>query len=225
LKKKGKSGRSGVKRKQPTTSIPNHVAATLDVLKVEFADFLSHHLSKICNRRSFIPSIKNKQTKVYVKLTDQDTNNLLLLDDTNGLSSSAGGLGMLTSDTDTPEMSDTSMTSDFLESFQIVSQLRFQNVSVNLSVSTGLVISLSVQEPQRNVIFQRLLDDINKLVDFGSGQFTSSLVGVNLSSLAGQDRKSSANTLNGGQGEGDLLATIDVGVANTKNVNEVVVID
>lgn len=45
------------------------------------------------------------------------------------LSSSTGGLGVLTSNTQAPEVSDTSVRSDLLQSLQVVSQLGFDTVS------------------------------------------------------------------------------------------------
>jgi len=71
----------------------------------------------------------------------------LLLADTNGTTSSAGSLGVLTSNTETPVVTKTTMGSDLLETFQILTQLALHAVGQHLRVLAVHDIALSVQEP------------------------------------------------------------------------------
>lgn len=54
------------------------------------------------------------------------------------------------------------------------------------------------------------------------GEGTGTTVHVDISLLAAQDGEPTANTLNAGQGIGDLHLTINVGVQHTQNVLEIV---
>ena len=57
---------------------------------------------------------------------------LLLFGDSDGSSSSSGRFGVLTSDPETPVMSQTPMSSDLLQSLQILTQLCLQVIRHNL---------------------------------------------------------------------------------------------
>ena len=76
----------------------------------------------------------------------------LLLGDSEGSSGSASGLGLLTSDLESPEMSETSVASDLLHSFQILSELGVQLIGNKLGPVSVSDISLSVQEPLGDVV-------------------------------------------------------------------------
>ena len=71
----------------------------------------------------------------------------LLLADTDGTTSSSSSLGVLTSNTETPVMTETTVGSDLLETFQILTQFAFHAVCQNLRVLAVYNISLSIQEP------------------------------------------------------------------------------
>ena len=64
--------------------------------------------------------------------------------DTDSLSSSACGLGVLTSDLESPFVSDTLVTSDLVQSFDVFSELGFKDVGCNLEVLSFFVILLPV---------------------------------------------------------------------------------
>lgn len=81
-----------------------------------------------------------------------DCSRSLLLGDSKGSAGSSGGLGLLTSDLVTEEVSETSVTSDLLESFQILSELGVQGVGDELTPVAVSSVSLSVQEPFGNVV-------------------------------------------------------------------------
>ena len=81
----------------------------------------------------------------------------LLLGDSESSTGSSSWLCLLTSDLVTQEVSETSVTSDLLQSFQILSELGVQGVGDQLGIVTVSDISLSVQEPFGNVIVYTLM--------------------------------------------------------------------
>lgn len=109
-------------------------------------------------------------------------------------------------------MSDTTVSSDLLQSFQVISQFGFDTVSQSVVILTIVDISLTVQEPSWDLVLGWVLHDLNNSFQFFLGQFTSSLVQVDISFLADQVSVTTANTLNGGQGVNDLDVTINIGV-------------
>jgi hypothetical protein len=76
----------------------------------------------------------------------------LLLGDSEGSAGSASGLGLLASDLVAEEVSQTSVTSDLLQSFQILSELGVEGVGDQLGPVAVSNVSLSVQEPFGNVV-------------------------------------------------------------------------
>jgi len=76
----------------------------------------------------------------------------LLSGDSECAAGSAGGLGLLTSDLESPEVSETSVSSDLLQSFQIFSELGVDSVGDELGPCALTNVSLSVQEPLGNVV-------------------------------------------------------------------------
>ena len=161
---------------------------------------------------------------MHTKTTNLHTvflwNFLLLSGDTQSSVTSTGGLGVLTSDLQAPEMSKTSVTSDLLESFEIFSELSIQSVGSQLRVSTILEILLSVQEPLGDTVADGVSDDFGNLGHFFFRKITGSSVDIELGLLADEEGESSTDTLNASDGEGDLSFTFDVGVEDTENVFE-----
>lgn len=89
----------------------------------------------------------------------------LLSGDTESSAGSAGRLGLLTSDLESPEVSETSVGSDLLQSFQIFSELGVDTVGDELGPVSITDVSLSVQEPLGNVVVckcEKKLDKGNK---------------------------------------------------------------
>lgn len=76
----------------------------------------------------------------------------LLSGDTEGTAGSAGRLGLLTSDLEAPEVSQTSVGSDLLQSFQVLSELGINTVGDELRPGALTDVSLSVQEPLGDVV-------------------------------------------------------------------------
>ena len=76
----------------------------------------------------------------------------LLSSDSQSLSSSTSGLGVLSLDLEVQVMTETSMLADLLHSLKIFSESGVDNVGINLTVCSVLNTSLSVQEPLWNSV-------------------------------------------------------------------------
>lgn len=122
---------------------------------------------------------------------------------------------MLTSNTQAPEMSDTTVSSDLLQSFQVISQFRLNTVSQSVVVLTVINVLLTVQEPGGDLVLSWILHNLNNSLKLFLGQLTGSLVQVDIGLLADQVGVTTTDTLDGGQSVDDLDVTIDVGVQQT----------
>ena len=150
--------------------------------------------------------------------------NLLLLGNTDSLTTTASSLGVLTTNLDTPVVAETTVSADLLQTLKILTELVIESVGQNLRVLTVTVVLLSVQEPVGDLVLARVLDNSNDLVDLLLGELTSALGQINVSLLAGQSGEAAAETLDGAEGNDNLLATINVGVKHTENVCEVLLV-
>lgn len=112
-------------------------------------------------------------------------------------------------------MSDTTVGSDLLQSFQVISQLGLNTVGQGVVVLTVVDVSLTVQEPSWDLVLSWVLHDLDNSLQFFLGQFTSSLVQIDISLLTDQVGVTATNTLDGGQSVNDLDVTIDVSVQQT----------
>jgi hypothetical protein len=150
----------------------------------------------------------------------QQTASSFLALDTDGGTSAASRLRVLTSDSEAPVVAETSVGASLLESLQVLTELRIQTVRGKLVVATVLGIETSVEEPLRDVVLQRLLDDVRHLLDLVLAELTCSLVRIDASDLADQVREAATETLDAAQGVRDTLLTVDVRVQHTVDVNE-----
>lgn len=76
----------------------------------------------------------------------------LLLGHTDGSAAAASGLGVLTTDTETPVVTETTMSADLLQALEIVTELGGDTVSKNLAVLAIDDITLPVEEPIRDLV-------------------------------------------------------------------------
>ena len=83
---------------------------------------------------------------------------LLLLGHTHGLSLVASGLGVLTSDTETPVVTEPTVGSDLLESLKILTQLVVEDVGHDLGGLAVLHVALPVEEPVRDLVLTGILN-------------------------------------------------------------------
>lgn len=137
------------------------------------------------------------------------------------LSSSAGGSGVLTSNLKTPEVSETSVSSDLLQTFQVLTELVVKLVDEEVGVLAVDNVTLSVEEPSRDLVLFWALDNGDNSLELFDSKLTGSLVEVDVGLLADQVGVSTANTTDGGQGVHNLDLTVDVGRQKTQNVLEV----
>merc|ERR1711972_550581 len=151
--------------------------------------------------------------------------NLLLSENTAGSTVSTTSFGFLTFDWVAPPVSDTSMESDFLHSFDVLSKFVVQVVTGHLAVLAVFPVSLSVQEPSWDFEVLWVGHDSLDLFHFGFGQLTGSFGSVDFGFFQDQVGESSAHTSDGGQSVGDLDVTIDVGVLHSQNMLEVFGVD
>ena len=147
---------------------------------------------------------------------------LFLSFDTDGFSSSACGFGVLTSDLESPFVSDTLVASDLVQSFDIFSEFGFEDVGGNLEVLSFLVVFLSVQEPSWDTVSFRIADDVGNTVALGFSQLSGSESWVDSQDFTDKESKSSSDTLDFVESVWDGSLTVNVGVKNTMNMLEVI---
>ena len=96
------------------------------------------------------------------------------------------------------------MVLDFLKSLKVLSLLGIDLVGHELSGSSLLWVLLSVQEILWDSVIEWLGHDVVDLVNFSLSQLTGSLVEIDVSDLKHSVGESSANSLDGSEGEHDL---------------------
>ena len=124
---------------------------------------------------------------------------------------------MLTSDLETPVMSKTSVGTDLLKTLKILTELVVKLVDKQVRVLTVSEVTLSVQEPRRNLVLRGVLDNGDDSLKFFNSELTSSLGKIDISLLADQVGVTTTNTSDLGQSVHDLDLTINVGSEETTN--------
>jgi len=137
------------------------------------------------------------------------------------VTTTTSSLGVLTTNLESPEVTETSVVAASLHALEIHTEGTVQVIGGKVNGLTILKILASVQEPGRDLELKRRGHDRDDLVHVIGGQLTSALVQVDIALLADQVCHAAADTLDGGQGVHDLLASIDVGIAHTQDVLEV----
>lgn len=132
---------------------------------------------------------------------------------------------MLTTDTETPVVTETTVRADALETLEVLTELGVELVGKDLRSLTVLGVALSVQEPGGDLVVHGVLQNLDDLVNLLSAQLSSTTADVDLSLLAGEDGETTTNSLNGGKGDSNLLATINVSVQHTDDVLELVLLE
>ncbi|GMR48760.1 hypothetical protein PMAYCL1PPCAC_18955, partial [Pristionchus mayeri] len=142
----------------------------------------------------------------------------LLLGHSDSASLAASGLGVLSTHTESPVVTETSVETDLLETLEILTPLVVDSGGENLGGLSVLVVSLSVEEPVRDLVLGGVLHDGGDLLDLLLGELSSASGDVNVGLAAADKGETTADSLQGGEGEGDHLVSIDVGVHHTMNV-------
>jgi hypothetical protein len=161
---------------------------------------------------------------VVIYTTDVTVCNLLLLGNTDSLTAATSGLGVLSTDLDTPIVTETSVGTDLLKTLDILTELVVETVGKELGELTICDVLLSVKEPVGDLVLARVLDNGDDLVNLLLGQLSGALGNIDISLLASKGGESTANTLDGAEGNGDALTAINVRVQHTKNVGETLLI-
>jgi hypothetical protein len=134
--------------------------------------------------------------------------------------SASSGTGVLSTNTDSPPVPKTTVSTDLLHPLNIITELSIEVLSKDLGVLSGLEILLSVQEPKRDLELTGVLDDGNNLFDFISGELSCALVDVNLSLLTDEVGETTSETLNFGKSEDNVTLSLNVSIQNTEDVLE-----
>jgi len=128
---------------------------------------------------------------------------------TQNLTLTASGASVLTTDSVTPVVTDTSVRADLLHSLNIRADNSDQVVDNAVRRFAGCEILLSVDEPVGHLELFGAHDDGHELLDLLVGKGTGTTVDETL-----------ANTTNLGHGEHALFLSLNVGVQHTQNVLE-----
>lgn len=106
---------------------------------------------------------------------EQSTPLTLLLADTDGPAPPASRLAVLTTDTQAPEVTQTSVGADLLQSLEIITELAVDTVGENLVVLAVDNVTLSVEEPAGNFVLGRVLDDRDNAFELFRSKFASAV--------------------------------------------------
>lgn len=115
------------------------------------------------------------------------------------------------------------MSTDLFEPFQIFSHLAVETVRENLERFAINNVTLSIEEPVRNLELSRVLDDGDNSFKFIRVEFTSPLVEVYICLFAGNVCQSTPDTTNLGQSEHNFDSSVNIGVEKTKDVLKLLV--
>merc|ERR1719238_154033 len=132
-----------------------------------------------------------------------------------------GGLCVLPAHTDPPVVPETTVEPDLLHALRVLTEAGVEQVRVLLTRLPVLDVALPVQHPGGDTVLDRVRDHRHDLVDLVRGELPGALVQVDVALLAHEVREPAADALDGGEREHDLLPPIDVRVAHTQDMLEV----
>lgn len=104
----------------------------------------------------------------------------LLLGDTDSPATTTGSLGVLTTDTETPVVSETAVGTDLLEALKILTELGVDTVGQDVRVLAVNNVALSVEEPGGDLVLCGVLDDRHNTLELFGGKLTSTAVEYSL---------------------------------------------
>ena len=125
---------------------------------------------------------------------------------------------MLSSNLETPPVSDTSVRSDLLQTLQVLTKLVIESGRNKLSVSSILEVLSSIQHVVWDLEGPWVGNHNHELVNLLLGELTGSLVDFDLCLLKSYVAETSTNTLDGGQSKVGLLLSINIRVSNTNHM-------
>lgn len=145
---------------------------------------------------------------------------VLLLADTDGATVAAGGLCVLTTDTEAPRVTETAVETHLLHALEVLTHLALDGVGDELRVRAVDDVLLAVEHPDGDLKLEGLLHDRDDLLDLLGLELTRTTIDVDVSLLAEEGGETAADTLDAAEGVDDLLTAVKVSVAHTKDVGE-----
>ena len=127
---------------------------------------------------------------------------------------------MLSTNSDSPPVTKTTVSTDLLQTFNIITKLRVNVLGKDLVVFASLKVLLSVQEPKGNLELAGVLNDSNKLFNLISSKLSGSLIDINFGLFTDEVSESASETLNFCEAEHNISLSFNVSVEDTKNVLE-----
>ena len=112
---------------------------------------------------------QRKKTQEYNRLSS------LLLGHTDSTTSTTGCLRVLSTNTESPVVTKTTMSADLLQAFQIVTELGVNTVGKNLAVFAIDDITLTIEEPGWDLVLSWVLDNGDDSLKFFGGKFTGAV--------------------------------------------------
>jgi hypothetical protein len=97
--------------------------------------------------------------------------------ETNGTTTATSGLGVLTANTETPVVTETTVSTDLLKTLKILTHLVVKTVGQDLGVLAINNVLLSVEEPVGDLVLAGILENGDDTLQFFVGKFTSSTFG------------------------------------------------
>lgn len=128
---------------------------------------------------------------------------------------------MLTTDTEAPVVSETTVGTDLLQSLEILTELGVDTVGNDLAVLAIDDILLSVKEPGGDLVLGGVLEDGDDTLKLFGGELTGTLGKVDIGLLEDKVGVATTDTLDLGQGKHGLLLSVDIGVEETQDELEV----
>ena len=99
----------------------------------------------------------------------------LLLADTNGSAAATSSLGVLSTDTQTPVVTQTPVGADLLQTLQIITELAVDSVGEHLAVLAVDDVALSVEEPGWDLVLGWVLEDGDDALEFFGGKLAGAV--------------------------------------------------
>ena len=107
----------------------------------------------------------------------------LLLGDTDGAATATGSLGVLSTDTETPVVTETTVGANLLEALEIVTELGVDAVGEDLVVLAVNNVALSVEEPGWDLVLGWVLDDGDDALELFGSKLTGTVFFVSIFAL------------------------------------------
>jgi hypothetical protein len=112
-------------------------------------------------------SIQSMYPHFYIHLTT------LLLGNANSPAASSSRLRVLSTNTKAPVVTETTMSTDLLQSLKILTKLGIDTVGKNLGIFAIDDIALTIEEPSGDLVLGRILNDCDDSLEFFGGELTS----------------------------------------------------